>query len=469
LNTVKLILASVLSAYCQVSKWNSDKTGYAVDDTQNLKLPYILAAQAQKHVTHNEALRALDSIVQLAVLDRDLTTPPTSPMDGDRFIVATGGAGDWVGKDGQIAAWQDGAWAFYQPNKGWLAWVGDEDVLCVNDGTAWSVASSGGGTNPVPLVGINATADTTNRLSVSSAASLFNHSGSDHQQKINKATSADTASQLYQTNFSGRAEVGLTGDDDFHFKVSPDGTSFHEAIIIDKDDGSVQFPNSAFCTVRVQTFESGSGTYTVPSGVKALKVTCVGAGGGGAGAETTSTAHFVGAGGGGGAGTVIKWIAIDALAASYSYVVGAGGAGGSASPGSAVGSRDGGNGGDTTFASGALSLTAGGGSGAPEDTPGTGANEFLGGAGGTSSGGGSNISGSRGSGGVTHGSTFYQIGLGYGGASLMGVGGTFKNGTGNPGSGFGAGGAGCGMLPGYLLNRTGGAGSGGIIIVEEFY
>ena len=442
-----------------------------MDDTQNLKLPYILAAQAQKHVTHNEALRALDAIVQLAVLDRDLTTPPAAPSEGDRFIVAAGGAGDWTGKDGQIAAWQDSAWAMYQPKDGWLAWVRDEDVLCVSDSVTWSVVSSGsgGGTNPVPLVGVNSTADTTNRLAVSSPSSLFNHSGSDHQQKINKATTGDTASQLYQSNFSGRAEIGLTGDDDFHFKVSPDGTTFHESIIIDKDDGSVQFPNSAFGTVRVQTLTSGAGTYAVPSGVKALKVTCVGAGAGGAGAETTSTAHFVGAGGGGGGGTVIKWIDIDTLAASYSYVVGAGGAGGSASAGSAVGSRDGGDGGDTTFSGGAVSLTASGGVGAPEDTPSTAANEFVGGSGGTSSGGDTHISGSPGSGGMTHGSTFYQIGLGYGGASLMGVGGTFKNGTGNPGSGFGAGGAGCGMLPGYLLNRAGGAGSDGILIVEEFY
>ena len=55
-----------------------------MDSTPNLDLPYIAAAQAQKHVTHNEAIRALDAIVQLAVLDRDLAAPPASPGDGDR-------------------------------------------------------------------------------------------------------------------------------------------------------------------------------------------------------------------------------------------------------------------------------------------------------------------------------------------------------------------------------------------------
>ena len=38
---------------------------------------------------------------------------------------------------------------------------------------------------------------------------------------------------------SGRAEFGLTGDDDFHAKVSPDGSTFHEGYIIDRNTGDV--------------------------------------------------------------------------------------------------------------------------------------------------------------------------------------------------------------------------------------
>ncbi|NIY96792.1 DUF2793 domain-containing protein, partial [Salipiger sp. HF18] len=60
------------------------------DTTTHLLLPYIHAARAQQHVTHNEALRILDGLVQLSVLDRDLTAPPGSPTDGDRYIVASG-------------------------------------------------------------------------------------------------------------------------------------------------------------------------------------------------------------------------------------------------------------------------------------------------------------------------------------------------------------------------------------------
>ena len=213
-----------------------------MDDTPNLKLPYIMAAQAQKHVTHNEAIRELDAIVQLAVLDRDLSAPPVSPNDGDRYIVASSGTGAWAGKDGQIAAWQDNVWMFYAPLEGWLAWIADEDIVLGYNGTAWGPVATGSSVNPTPLVGINATADATNRLSVSSPASLFNHEGNGHQQKINKNAAADTASQLYQTGFSGRAEIGLTGDDDFHFKVSPDGSAWKDAIQIDRSTGVVTMP-----------------------------------------------------------------------------------------------------------------------------------------------------------------------------------------------------------------------------------
>ncbi|BAT58961.1 hypothetical protein GJW-30_1_01489 [Variibacter gotjawalensis] len=83
------------------------------------------------------------------------------------------------------------------------------------------------------MFGINATADATNRLAVQSDASLFNNAGKGHQIKLNKATTGDTVSFLFQTGWSGRAEVGATGDDKLHFKVSPDGSTWREGLIID--------------------------------------------------------------------------------------------------------------------------------------------------------------------------------------------------------------------------------------------
>jgi hypothetical protein len=378
-----------------------------MDNTPNLQLPYLIAAQAQKHVTHNEALRSLDAIVQLLVLDKDLASPPGSPTDGSRYIVAASPSGAWAGQAGKVAAWQDAAWVFYTPREGWLTWVADEDKIYAYTGSAWAEFVSGAGslhhvvedtapqlggnldanghnvdfgngkgitddagneqllfrktasavnqvgitnaaTGNAPQVaaegddaninlklrgkgtgfvdldklgfadgkgvtddagneqllfrktasavnqvavtnaatgnapqlaaegddtnislklrgkgtgfvdadklGVNATADTTNRLAVKSAASLLDNVGNGHQQKINKAAAGDTASTLYQTNYSGRAEFGLTGDDNFHVKVSPDGSAWKEAIVVDRTDGRVAMgaPDASLTTDGLQ-------------------------------------------------------------------------------------------------------------------------------------------------------------------------------------------------------------------------
>lgn len=211
------------------------------DRSSILSMPYIQPSQAQKHVTHNEALRQLDAIVQLAVISAELDTPPLQADEGARYIVAPGGSGAWAGQDHNVAVWTDAAWIFYAPNAGWRA-----DVLATGgtvrfDGSAWAAPAAATLQN-VPFAGVNTTADTTNRLSVASDATLLNHAGAGHQLKLNKAADTDTASLLFQTGFGGRAEMGTAGNDDFAIKVSSDGTAFKTALVADADDGAVQFP-----------------------------------------------------------------------------------------------------------------------------------------------------------------------------------------------------------------------------------
>ena len=85
-----------------------------------------------------------------------------------------------------------------------------------------------------------ATADATNRLSINAPASLFNHAGAGHQVKLNKAAATDTGSFLFQTGFSGRAEFGLTGSDDFQIKVSGDGATWFSGLQLERTSGRVR-------------------------------------------------------------------------------------------------------------------------------------------------------------------------------------------------------------------------------------
>ena len=210
------------------------------EQTPNLSLPFIMPAQAQKHVTHNEAIELLDMIVQLTLEATEAVTPPGTANEGDAWALGIGATDAWAGQDGMIATWRGGGWLFVTPRDGWVAWVRDVAEMQVLTGGAWITHGEPDLQN-LPSVGINATADATNRLSVNADATLLNNDGAGHQVKINKASASDTGSLLYQSGFSGRAEMGLAGNDDFSIKVSADGATWFDAIKADAATGNVQF------------------------------------------------------------------------------------------------------------------------------------------------------------------------------------------------------------------------------------
>ncbi|MFA7415515.1 MAG: DUF2793 domain-containing protein [Rhizobium sp.] len=200
------------------------------ETTVNIALPYILPSQAQKHVTHNEALQRLDATIQLVIAAR-LSAPPGNVADGECYWPVAPATDEWSGKEGQLAFRQDGAWIFLTPRPGWRAFDMTRGRLNYFNGGEWVDL-------PLPengvfsTVGIGADADGSNRLAIASDASLFNHAGFGHQLKINKASASDTASFLFQSNWQGKAEIGLTGSDDLSIKVSPDGSNWNTALAI---------------------------------------------------------------------------------------------------------------------------------------------------------------------------------------------------------------------------------------------
>lgn len=218
-----------------------------MSNSLNLELPYVQAAQAQKHVTVNEALRRLDAAVQLVVEDRTRTVPPASPEEGERHVVAAGAGGAWAGHALEVAAYLDGAWVFFTPREGWLAFVRAEGSYVYFSGAAWDVLVAAGDVETATRFGVNALADDVNRLTVQAEAALFAPDPTlsvptgDARVKVTKTAAGDVASHLFQTGYSGRAEFGLIGSDDFSLKVSPDGSAFEEAFRVDRQTTRVDF------------------------------------------------------------------------------------------------------------------------------------------------------------------------------------------------------------------------------------
>ena len=76
------------------------------------------------------------------------STPPTSPAEGQSWIIGPNPTGAWAGKPNQIAAWIHDAWAFLQPQNKSTHLVEDQAALYTFNGTAWvkvasTVAASG--------------------------------------------------------------------------------------------------------------------------------------------------------------------------------------------------------------------------------------------------------------------------------------------------------------------------------------
>lgn len=202
------------------------------DLTARLGLPILAPSQAQKHITHNEALRRLDGVVQTALASIGGHTPPLLPNDGEIHALGPTPTGAWSGQGGKIAQWQFDQWQFTAPQEGWQAWDLTDGMMRVYRGGSWVSLMQN-----LPGLGIDTSSDSQNKLAVASAASLFTHAGAGHQLKVNKAAASDSATLLYQSNWNGHAEMGLAGDNNFHIKTSPDGSNWTDALVVNAASG----------------------------------------------------------------------------------------------------------------------------------------------------------------------------------------------------------------------------------------
>jgi hypothetical protein len=205
----------------------------SVDDTPRQRLGQMADAQELDAMAINDALLQLDAFTGVWLLSRAVTTPPASPADGDLYLLGGALTGAWAGHAGAIAYAIDGGWRFYAPFTGLVACIADESRLVIYNGSAWVDAASLMQFQNLAQLGVNTSADATNRLAVKSSALLFDNVGNGVQAKLNKHASTDTVSLLYQDNYSGRAEIGLCGDDNLHIKTSADGSAFSDALIFD--------------------------------------------------------------------------------------------------------------------------------------------------------------------------------------------------------------------------------------------
>src|SRR5690606_28555878 len=80
-------------------------------------LPLLYTGQAQKEVWVNEAHARTDALLHCAI-EGEAAEPPSTPAEGESWIVSADATGPWHGKDGSIACRQGGNWLFAEPRDG---------------------------------------------------------------------------------------------------------------------------------------------------------------------------------------------------------------------------------------------------------------------------------------------------------------------------------------------------------------
>lgn len=112
--------------------------------TSRLALPLLAAGQAQKEMSHNEALARLDLAVQGAAIAAGVNIPPEAPLPGQCWIVGDAPEGDWLGHADAVAGWTAGGWRFLAPFEGMRLWIPETDAFALFSGGNWRLGEAHG-------------------------------------------------------------------------------------------------------------------------------------------------------------------------------------------------------------------------------------------------------------------------------------------------------------------------------------
>lgn len=304
------------------------------DTSARLGLPYLAAGQMQKHVTLNEALTRLDGLVQCCASSRSLVIQPEAPPDGALYILpdAAEGAAWSLHPAGSLMRAEGGGWTRVAAPAGLIAVIADTGEIVVRHAGDWiPLAAFLGELQSLERLGIGATADAANPFlaRLNSALWTARETGEggtgDLRLVLNKVGPSGVLSLILQSGWSGRAELGLIGEDAFGLKVSADGEVWTEAMKVNPANARVSFPLGA--TRREATVIPEDAAWSPPDWARWVEATIVGGGGGGgAGAWGASGTERPGGGGGGGGGISHAVWAVDGLPGALDLAVGAGGA-----------------------------------------------------------------------------------------------------------------------------------------------
>ena len=218
------------------------------EHSPRLTLPYIRPAQAQKHVTHNQAIRQIDGLIHMSVASDALSTPPTEQVEGTCYLVPPTAQDGWQGWAHHVAIWQDAAWMFLTPKTGWRLFVSDQKKLMVYHGSAWVVLADANPHHSLEALSIQATTTATQRLAVQSHTILWTSiSQSDDAtggivHVLNKNAASQDNGLVFQNNYKPHLSMGCFGSNDFKISRIDEAGAHQDSLTLDSQSGILSSP-----------------------------------------------------------------------------------------------------------------------------------------------------------------------------------------------------------------------------------
>lgn len=136
-------------------------------------LPYLFVGQAQKEITHNEALIRIDAILNPVIQKIETVAPVNLTLDdsGKCWLIGPSASGQWASKENQIAYWTGGSWRYLELPIGAAIFNIDQGVSITKTDTGWytptNIADVTGGT----------VVDSQSRIAINAILSLLRSKG----------------------------------------------------------------------------------------------------------------------------------------------------------------------------------------------------------------------------------------------------------------------------------------------------
>ena len=235
------------------------------ESSARLNLPYIQPSQAQKHVTHNEAIRQLDNLIQMSALSDVIQTPPEINTEADCYIIPANATDGWSDRETQLAIFETHDWLYLTPKAGWLVYVASSQTLKVFNGTSWELAQKD---EPIEFTN-GPDLSEQKKFAISTTQALWTTDQSDsHIQIYNKNTQAADLGFVFQTAYTTSALFGQFGNNSIRLATTTNGTSFKDALIVDPVNARVSFPNlPRFSAITNYESTFGKSWNTIPFNV----------------------------------------------------------------------------------------------------------------------------------------------------------------------------------------------------------